>query len=332
MEYILNKDIDDKEVTLRQLQLILLDMIKDIDIICRKNNIQYILFSGTALGAVRHQGFIPWDDDLDIAIMREDYDKLIDCLNHDLPKKYVFQCFDNDPRYLAPYPAIKVRLKDTYLEEKNVFLKNKCYECTGVFIDIFVLNYVSENKKEDLKWRRRNLWLSFLITLLENLDINPIFLKKKFIQNAIDYGNQNKGSKLIGDEITWVYRSIKRPYIYQKKDIFPPKDICFENLMLPIPNYPEGLLIPHYGKNYMNPPIDSKQKPNHTIFVSLISSCPGRNKPHFPGQNLILLLLIIILILVVSALLIFDEVSFVMGGLAIILFGIVLIFFINKKN
>ncbi len=332
MEYILNKDIDGKEITLRQLQLVLVDILKDIDKVCKKNKIEYILFSGTALGAVRHQGFIPWDDDLDIAVMRDQYDKFIEAVKKDLPDKYVIQCFDTDPRFLVPYPAVKIRLKNTFLAEKNIFLKNKCYDCTGIFVDVFVLNYVSEDCKLDRKWRRKNLWLSYLITLLENLDINPVYLKRKFIKNAIDYGNLNRGSKLIGDEITWVYRNINKPYVYKKEDIFPTKKVLFEGLKLPMPNNPEGLLTPHYGRDYMTPIPQKKQKPTHVTFVSLSSDCSNKNRPHFPFQNLMMVFSMTALILVVWALILFDEVSFFMSGMAIILLGIVLMLLINRKS
>lgn len=330
-EYILNRDIDGREITLRDLQNILTTMMKDIDKVLQKNKIEYLLFSGTALGAVRHQGFIPWDDDLDIAVMRDDYDALLNALKKDLPSKYLFQCFDTDIRYCAPYPAIKIRLKNTYLEEKNVLLKNKCDDSTGIFIDVFVLNYVSEDSKEDRKWRKKNLRLSLLITFLENLDINPVSLKRRFIQNAIDYGNQNRNSKLIGDEITWVYRSIDKPYIYKKKDIFPTKRVAFENLKLPIPNNPAGFLIPHYGKNYMAPPPKRLQKPSHITFVSLISDEKKRQKFHYPYQNFSILLTVVAIILAVIALIIFDDGSFVFLGISIIILGIVLMIFINKK-
>lgn len=269
--YVINQDIDGTDVTLRKLQLVLLSMLKDVDKICKKHDIHYLLFSGSVLGAVRHQGFIPWDDDLDIAIHRDQYSQLLKALQEDLPEQYVVQCFDLDERYLVPFPAMKIRLKNTFVEEENILLKNKCTDCDGVFIDVFLLNYVSEDKKMDYHWRLKNTGLATVITTLENMNRNPISLKKQFLQNAIDYGNQNRDSKLIGDEITWIYNSPRKPYIYRYDDIFPTKLYPFEDGMFPVPNNPDAFLKAHYGDSYMEYPPEDKRAPKHMKYVSLLS-------------------------------------------------------------
>lgn len=275
--YVINQDIDGTDVTLRKLQLVLLSMLKDVDKICKKHDIHYLLFSGSVLGAVRHQGFIPWDDDLDIAIHRDQYSQLLKALQEDLPEQYVVQCFDLDERYLVPFPAMKIRLKNTFVEEENILLKNKCTDCDGVFIDVFLLNYVSEDKKMDYHWRLKNTGLATVITTLENMNRNPISLKKQFLQNAIDYGNQNRDSKLIGDEITWIYNSPRKPYIYRYDDIFPTMLYPFEDGMFPVPNNPEAFLKAHYGDSYMEYPPEDKRAPKHMKYVSLLSDHKVQN-------------------------------------------------------
>ena len=85
-DYILKTNKDGSVITLRDVQLKLLAMAKDLDKLCRKNNIPYFLSGGSALGAVRHQGFIPWDDDFDIAMLREDYLRFQKALDKDLDK------------------------------------------------------------------------------------------------------------------------------------------------------------------------------------------------------------------------------------------------------
>ena len=74
---------------LRKAQLCMLDILIQFDKVCRNNNISYWLDGGTLLGAVRHQGFIPWDDDLDVCIQSKDYPKLREALIKELPKRYV---------------------------------------------------------------------------------------------------------------------------------------------------------------------------------------------------------------------------------------------------
>ena len=71
MKYVVKKNENGQDITVRMLQLNLLTMMKEIDRICKKNNIDYFLAGGSCLGAIRHAGFIPWDDDMDIAMSRE---------------------------------------------------------------------------------------------------------------------------------------------------------------------------------------------------------------------------------------------------------------------
>lgn len=120
---------------LRNLQLRMLEILKSVDAICKKHDIPYWLSSGTLLGAIRHGGFIPWDDDIDIELLREDYLKLLDILPKELPEEYVLQTTDTDSGYVYLYA--KVRDTNSYIEEKCVF--NKHFEYKGAFIDIFPL-------------------------------------------------------------------------------------------------------------------------------------------------------------------------------------------------
>ena len=77
---------------LRHLQLVILSIVKDIDKLCRNNDIEYYLFGGSAIGAIRHKGFIPWDDDLDIIMDHSNYDKFVKVCREQLDaNKYFFQ-------------------------------------------------------------------------------------------------------------------------------------------------------------------------------------------------------------------------------------------------
>ena len=103
------------ETPLRQAQLVMLRMLKIIDYICRKHDLRYWLCSGTLLGAVRHQGFIPWDDDLDICMLREDYNRFIQIAPLEFPTDIFLQTQETDPSYdYLPLPC-KVRDKNSLI-------------------------------------------------------------------------------------------------------------------------------------------------------------------------------------------------------------------------
>lgn len=114
---------------LRQHQLKMLDMLKYFNDLCVKHDIRYWLSSGNCLGLVRHGGFIPWDDDIDVEMLREDYLKLEKVFKE--TDDYVLQTWKNEKYYLTPFA--KLRDKNTCMKENNV---DRNYKYRGVFIDI----------------------------------------------------------------------------------------------------------------------------------------------------------------------------------------------------
>lgn len=127
-----------KELTkeeFRKMQLVELDMLVEFDKVCRKNNINYVIFGGTMLGAVRHKGYIPWDDDADIAMLREDYEKFklhMNELNFDI---CYFQDHTTDPYYRWGYGKLR-RTGTKYVRVGQEHLKSK----NGIFIDVFPMD------------------------------------------------------------------------------------------------------------------------------------------------------------------------------------------------
>lgn len=126
---------------LRELQLAQVDILKEIHRVCEKLGIKYTLSCGTALGAVRHNGFIPWDDDIDIAMIREDYNRFIKYAKQELESNYFIQTYETDPQYTLEFAKVRNSLT-TMIEGQTQSLKiNK-----GVYIDIFPIDRASKYK------------------------------------------------------------------------------------------------------------------------------------------------------------------------------------------
>ena len=117
---------------LRELQSTLLGILRDIDDFCKKENIQYSLYGGTLIGAVRHKGFIPWDDDLDICMTRENYNKFIERWETINPPGYILQNKENTPSFTQSFTKIR-KEHTTFLQEVDKPLEYH----TGIFVDIF---------------------------------------------------------------------------------------------------------------------------------------------------------------------------------------------------
>ena len=141
--------LSDEEI--KKLRLIELEMLIEVDRICEKNGISYSLDGGTLLGAVRHQGFIPWDDDLDVTFKHEEYEKFFVACQKDLDtSRFFFQDFRTDKNYRWGYGKLR-RLDTEYIKKGQEHLKQK----TGVCIDVFDYQYLPDDVKEKKHYQRK---------------------------------------------------------------------------------------------------------------------------------------------------------------------------------
>lgn len=129
---------------LRRQQNRMTEMVLFLDSVCRKHHIRYWLCSGTLLGAVRHGGYIPWDDDLDVEMLREDWLRLMKVLPQELPDHYAIQTHDTDPNYFYAYA--KLRDRRSHMEEQTHY--DRIFREQGIFIDIFPM----ERAPQPLRW------------------------------------------------------------------------------------------------------------------------------------------------------------------------------------
>lgn len=162
---------------LKQVQEKQYEILKEVDRICRKNNIKYHLYAGTLLGAIRHNGFIPWDDDIDIAMKREEYEKFLKVVITDLDNRFFIQHFSTDKNSIIPF--IKIRMNNTtFLEKESKNIKMH----QGIFIDIFPLDKVI-NGKSSFKYKINILRIKILFKIMINAHGSIVYNKKIGILN-----------------------------------------------------------------------------------------------------------------------------------------------------
>ena len=242
---------------LRKMQLRMLDMLKYIDKICRENNITYWLSSGTCLGAVRHGGFIPWDDDIDIEMLEKDYKKLRNIIKQQSKIPFIWQDRETDEDY--KYPFAKLRDKYSIITERNGH--DSHYKYKGIFIDIFILT-----PSNSLKIRK-------FTTFLYSWSIRKISKTKMLKRySGIVYKVLSILERI---QAIWAQdrlRHISGTYFYKERryhDIGKVKYIKFEDTFLPIPKYYHNYLSLLYS-NYSQLPSLSNLSLPHTIKVTFL--------------------------------------------------------------
>lgn len=237
---------------LRRMQLRMLEMLKYIDSICTKHNIKYWLAFGTLLGAVRHSGFIPWDDDLDIQILEKDYSRLLKILEQELPPRYVIQTNKTDKNF-CQYWA-KIRDTHSVLEEHG----NENYKYRGIFVDIFPVESVPS------KWIKKKID-SFLFQAIKPK------LEKTYYDRIVFYLFQLTLPlvMILVRILRWYYRNSSTNFTccYGKEindyhhinTLFPIQLIEFENHFFNAPNNSKQYLTDIFGDNYLEiPPVEKR--------------------------------------------------------------------------
>jgi len=258
------------KIKIEELKKIQLDILKDIDNFCKKNNIKYWLDYGTLIGAIRHSGYIPWDDDIDIGMLREDYDKFLKEYNKN-NNQYQFISCENDKDYLFPFGKVIDTNTILYEPDENGIK-------IGVYVDIFVHDKASDNNLDNKKsYQKRDLYnklriaqifpnlydktslkkrlLRFFVNLyLKFLPKN--YYTKKIIKNSMKYNN--KDTSKIADFIA--------PYevVVDKKIFDKTIDVTFEKNKYPAPIGYDEYLRTIYG-DYMKLPPKEKRISNHNF-------------------------------------------------------------------
>jgi len=226
--------------------------------ILESNNIPYIMTYGTLLGAVRHQGFIPWDDDFDLFIFDEHYDEAISFLKKNLPNDMMIEDKETEPMFFHGWARLKDNktIVDYALKNDNYLYKNK-----GLGVDLFRpkrMKEYEENKyriEEHIAYLNRKIELG--IRSKEEFSIKLEELKCS-LEKEIEKISQLTEDEKINTPDIYTFSSIV-PSRYYLKDLFPLKKYKFENTYFYGPQNPSPFLTCCYGDYMTLPPIEKRR-------------------------------------------------------------------------
>lgn len=255
------------EMNDNEIKSTLVGILAQFDKICKDNNLRYSLDAGSLLGAVRHKGIIPWDDDIDVMMLREDYEKLLSLKYED--ESFVIKSYRYSDNYY--YIFSKMMDKRTHIDELGRPEKD-----SGIYIDIFPYDYVDDNEESqkrlaavpkikrfvlkltsDTKYKAPEVSLPrYILKRIVRLVTDPF--RKKILYKIDTMNIRDKGEYcnkfIFGDETRLMPASLFEEY----------ESVEFENIKaMAIKDYDTFLTI-HYG-DYMTPPPPEQQLTHHSF-------------------------------------------------------------------
>lgn len=269
------------------LQRVLAAALCDVVAACEECGARYTLSGGTCLGAVRHKGFIPWDDDLDLNILHEDFGKLQDAIERMFPGKYSFQVPGVTPGYDLAFP--RIRLNGTVVRTRDDFDK-PAEEC-GVYVDVFYLENVPSGALARKLHGFVSMAMGFLyscrrfaayadqykVLLGNDAEALKAFAFKERVGRAVSFWSPerwtlawdawNTRCKDEHSDFLTIPAGRKHYFgeLHRRNVFFPVSEGVFGDLHVALPGKPEVYLIKLYGADYMTPPaLDDREV--HSVF------------------------------------------------------------------
>lgn len=261
-----------RKIELEELKKLQLQILDEVVAFCEQHNIKYFLMAGTLLGAIRHQGYIPWDDDIDIGMLREDYEKFIELYRKQEGDYYLYSHVVNRK---CSFPFVKVCMKNTLIIEE--FLEDT--EKYGINIDIFPIDSVSSANsskliKKILFWiRLRNFKIVNLVAYLKKKDkmlivrallkwsLKIISYDYIFKQININLERERKSVPKFKGNLIWGYgiKELVDPSIFDELI-----EVSFEGKTYQAPRRYNEWLTHIYGDYMLLPPIEQRVS-NHNV-------------------------------------------------------------------
>jgi len=221
------------EGQIRDIQLANLALLKELDYVCKQSGLQYWLDYGSLLGAIRHKGFIPWDDDIDVSMLRSDYEKVIEAFEKYSRNKDIYAKYE-----IAETSAYRIAIKVRHRKCKHLFV--------DIFPDDLYGTHVSTKEQEEITKDLKEQWKQLQKELSKDTPINVAQEKFKKVINSNLKNDYSKSDILMGMDF---YHS-RKYWIYDNDMIFPLIDIEFEGFKFPAIRLAEEYLKKVYG-DYM---------------------------------------------------------------------------------
>jgi lipopolysaccharide cholinephosphotransferase len=256
----------ERDIYLRKIHEEILHVMDVVDEICRNNNIHYYLISGTLLGAIRHGGFIPWDDDLDIVIPRNDFNRFLEICESTLPDEFELNWITTDPQYWRVYA--KVSNKNTVFIEQSA--QRKC----GIYVDIFPID--DTNGYGRFVEIRKQMVKKLVVMISGKRSPESFRGIKKYIVKRLSYktlfnvtnalmtmtnGEKRRYYSNFGSQYPINRRTIEKQFFGEGCDI------KFENRTFIAPCNSDAVLKKIFGNNYMELPPVEKRKTHYPSYV-----------------------------------------------------------------
>ena len=254
-------------------QELLLQLFREVDGICKKHNLRYVMAGGTLIGVLRNEGFIPWDDDVDIYMPKSDWDKFVEICRTEMPPDRAIYCSDVDRTYTNGFP--RYGSTDSCSIHKHQIIGD---DKAGEIIDVLTLDPIPDDDREYEKYRTHMMIYTDLLNISMVVGTRWEVSAFRYLYWLLQYkflGKDRTLKKL--EKIMFSYKEEECsryamrwggcPFLFDKDMMFPVKYMDFEGTKVMVPNRTSDYLIWHYGDEWSYIPSHGERESHESIYV-----------------------------------------------------------------
>ncbi len=254
-------------------QELLLQLFREIDEICKKHNLRYVMAGGTLIGVLRNEGFIPWDDDVDIYMPKSDWDKFVEICKTEMPPNRAIHCSDVDRTYTNGFPRY-ASTDSCSIHKHQIIGEDKA----GEIIDVLTLDPIPDDDREYEKYRTHMMIYTDLLNISMVVGARWEVSAFQYLYWLLRYkflGKDRTLKKL--EKIMFSYKEEECsryamrwggcPFLFDKDMMFPVKYMDFEGTKVMVPNRTSDYLIWHYGDEWSYIPPHGERESHESIYV-----------------------------------------------------------------